>query len=134
MLAVLSLACVAGAACGLARLKVWAIIPASTIFSLIVVILGSYLGLRWGRIALTVFSVLMLLQVSYLVGAVLSDAPKPQRVSGHVPPKQELFRTVRTAIAQELRVHFELVPFDDVPPQLRNKLALLETRRAQPRR
>jgi hypothetical protein len=92
MLAVLSLAFAAGAACGLARLKVWAILPVSTIFLLIVVILGSYLGLTWGRIALIVFAVLMLLQVSYImVGAVLSEVPTGQRVSDREPARRSCF-------------------------------------------
>jgi hypothetical protein len=123
MFGVLLLACAAGAACGLARLEVWAIIPTSAFFLLIVVALGSHLGLPWDRIAIIVFSVLMLLQVSYLIGTVLFEPSNASPVSDQ---NRELLRTVRTAIAQDLRAYFQ--PLDDMPPQLRNKLAQLEGR------
>ena len=126
MLVVLSLAFAAGAACGLARLKVWALIPATIIFSLLAAIGGASFGLGLGRTVLVLFCAVTLLQVSYLIGAAFSDAP--QRISVHIPPKQELLRTAQTAIAQELLAYFEPVPLDDVPPQLSNKLTLLETR------
>ena len=128
MLAILSLAFAAGLACGLARLKVWVLISATIIFSLLAAIGGASFGLGLGRTAIVLFCVVTLLQVSNLIGATLSDAPKPQRVSDQIPPKQELLRMVQTAIAQELRAHFEPAPLDDAPRQLRNKLALLETR------
>jgi hypothetical protein len=128
MLVILSLACAAGLACGLTRLKALALISATIIFSLLAAVGGAFLNLGLGRTAIVLFCVIMLLQVSYLIGAALSDAPKPKRISIHIPPKHELFRSVQTAIAQELRVYFEPPPLDDVPPQLRNKLALLETR------
>jgi len=44
MLALLLVACATGLGCGLARLKVWALIPASNVFGVIAVVLGSYLG------------------------------------------------------------------------------------------
>jgi hypothetical protein len=103
-----------GAACGLARLKVWAVIPASTIFAMIAVVLGFYLGLTGGRIVLVVFAVLMLLQVAYLIGAVLSDAPTRRQVSHRLPVERELLWTAQMAIADELRVYFA-PPLDDVP-------------------
>lgn len=124
MLAVLSFACATGAACGLARLKVWALIPASTIFVMIAVGLGSYLDLTWGRIALIVFAVLMLLQVAYLIGAVLSGRPTRHQVSDCLPAERELIRIVQMAIADELRVYFA-PSLEDVPQQLRAKLAML---------
>jgi hypothetical protein len=128
MLVILSLAFAAGLACGLARLKVLALILATIIFSLLTAIGGASFGLGLGRTAIVLFCVVTLLQVSNLIGAILSDAPKPQQVSVHMPPKRELCRTVQTAIAQALRAHLEPVPLDDIPPQLRIKLALLETR------
>jgi hypothetical protein len=45
-----------GLALGLARLKVWALIPATTVLSLTVAIGGAMFGLRWGMIALTVIA------------------------------------------------------------------------------
>ena len=125
MLALLSIASAAGAACGLARLKVWALIPASTIFAVIAVALGSSLGLPGGRIILIVFSVLMLLQVSYLIGAVLFETPTRHRVSDRLPGERELLWTVQMAIADELRAYFA-PSLDEVPEQLRAKLAMLD--------
>jgi hypothetical protein len=125
MLALLSIACAAGAACGLARLKVWALIPASVSFAVIAVVLGSNLGLTGGRIILIVFAVLMLLQVSYLIGAVLSETPTRHQVSDRLPGERELLWTVQMAIADELRVYFA-PSLDEVPQQLRAKLAMLE--------
>ena len=107
------------------RLKVWALIPASTIFAVIAVALGSNLGLPGGRIILIVFSVLMLLQVSYLIGAVLSEMPTRHRVSDRLPGERELLWTVQMAIADELRVYFAR-SLDEVPQQLRAKLAMLD--------
>lgn len=128
MLAVLSFACATGMGLGLTRLRVWAIIPPSAIFALVVVIFGSHLGLTWTRLALIAFAVLMVLQVSYLLGAVLSATPIRQAASARVPAKQELIHSVQTAIAEELPSYFEALPLDDMPPQLHNKLALLDPR------
>jgi hypothetical protein len=125
MLALLSIACAVGAACGLARLKVLVLIAASAIFAAIAVVLGSNLGLTGDRIILVVFSVLMLLQVSYLIGAVLSEMPARHQVSDRLPGKRELLWTVQMAIADELRVYFA-PPLDELPQQLRAKLAMLD--------
>jgi hypothetical protein len=129
MWAVLSVAsaAAAGTALGLARLKVWAVVPTIVIFSLIATAIGSGVGLNFGRIALIVFAGITVVQVSYLIGAVLSEATTRERVSDRVPAKQELLRIMRTAIGEDLRAYFE-VPLDAVPPQLRQKLALLEAR------
>lgn len=128
MLAVLSLACATGTGLGLARLKVWAIIPVSAVFAVVVVVLSSHLGLTWSRQTSIVFAVLMLLQVSYLLGTVLSAAQGRRAVTVDVPAKQDLIHIVQTAIADELPRYFELPPLDDLPPQLHSKLALLATR------
>jgi len=79
MLALLLVACATGLGCGLARLKVWALIPASNVFGVIAVVLGSYLGHTVGGIALTAFLGLTLLQVAYLIGTVVSDTPTRHR-------------------------------------------------------
>jgi hypothetical protein len=127
MWAVLSVALAAGAGLGLAKLNVWALIPAAIISGLIAVVIGSASGLAWGRVSLVLFAVLTLLQVSYLIGSVLSGAPTPGQVSDPIPAKQELFRTVQKAIAEEMRAYFE-PPLGELPPQLRDKMALLEVR------
>lgn len=127
MWVVLTLAFAMGAGLGLARLRVWALIPAAITSFLITAIIGSGLGLTLGRIPLVLFAVFTLLQVAYLIGAVLADVPERQRVSDGVPAQQELLRTVQMAIADELRVYFA-PSLDDVPQQLRAKLAMLESR------
>jgi hypothetical protein len=126
MLGVLSLALAVGAASGLARVTVRTVTFVLVVVSLIAAALGFRLGLPPGRIILILFSVCMLVQVAYLVAAALSVPPNAYPVSDHIPPEPELLRTVRTAIGHELREYFP-ASLDDVSPQLRNKLALLET-------
>ena len=81
ILAILSVACATGLGCGLARLKVWVLVPASSIFGVSAVVLGSSLGHTVGGIALTGFADLTLLQVGYLIGTVISDIPTRHQVS-----------------------------------------------------
>jgi hypothetical protein len=127
MLGVLSLALAAGAASGLARVTVRTVTFILVVVSLIAAALGFRLGLPPGRVVLILFSVCMLVQAAYLVGAALSEPPNAYPVSDHIPPEPELLRTVRTAIGRELREYFS-ASLEDVSPQLRNKLALLEKR------
>jgi hypothetical protein len=127
MLGVLSFAFAAGAAFGLARLTARTVACAVVVVSVIAAVLGSRLGLPWGRIALILFSVCMLMQVAYLIGTVLSERSNVYAMSDQIPPEPELLRAVRTAIGRELTDYFP-VSLDGVPLQLRDKLALLETR------
>ena len=123
--AILWLAFATGAALGLARRKVWTLFPAIIISSVIVVLVGSGLGLRWGEIAFLLVGVVTLVQVAYLIGTVLSESPRRSHISDHLPDEEELLRIVRTSIADELPGYF-VPPLNDLTPQLRNKLALLE--------
>lgn len=150
MAAVLLVACATGVSCGLARLKIWIIIPASVIFLLVTVVLDSRFAITWSSTALISFSGLTLLQVSYLIGTVgphyrarnKDRAVQPQelrrvvlldrdrgirhQVSGHLP-KQQMLRTVQMAIASELRGHFVAESLNDLPEHLRAKVAMLES-------
>ena len=67
-----------GLALGLARLKVLALIPATIVVSLTAGIGGVVFGLPWGMIALTVIAAATILQSSYLIGGLLSEAPSPR--------------------------------------------------------
>ena len=124
----LSLACAAGTGCGLARLKVWVVIPISLILMLIAIAiaLGAYSHLTWGGIALNVFCALIALQISYLTGSALSQAPQDRPISIRIPERKELLHAAQTAIGKELRVYFRPLPLNDLSPQLLNELALLE--------
>ena len=86
MMTVLLVAVAAGAACGSARLKVWALIPAIAIYSMITIIEGIVTGLGAGTIALSVVIGATLLQLFYLIGWLLLEeqkrpapAPRPLR-------------------------------------------------------
>jgi len=125
---VLSLACLAGTGIGLAQLKVWAVVPTSLIFMLIVVTFGAYSDLTWGRIALIIFCVLSTLQISYLIGSALSEAPQAQRISDRMPERQELIHAAQVAIGEELRAYFLPLPLHDMSSELLNRLAPLEGR------
>jgi hypothetical protein len=127
MWAVMLLAFTAGATFGFAQLRASALIPITFVFALITVVVSASLALDAGTIALVVFCTTLLLQVSYLIGSVLSDVPVAYRVrvQDRVLAERELFGIVRTAIAEELRAHFE-PPLGDLPPQVYTKLALLE--------
>ena len=122
----LSLACAAGTGCGLARLKVWVVIPISLILMLIAIALGAYSHRTWGGIALNVFCALIALQISYLTGSALSQAPQDRPISIRIPERKELLHAAQTAIGKELRVYFRPLPLNDLFPQLLNELALLE--------
>jgi hypothetical protein len=107
-----------GLALGLARLKVWALIPATIILSLIAVAGGTVHGLRWGAIALVVIVGSTILQSSYLIGGLLSAPRKGLR--------PDLIRAAQFAIAGELRTYFETP--HDLPRELQTKMTQLADR------
>lgn len=125
MWVILSLAFPAGAALGSAQLRAWTLIPATAILAAVTAAVCARSGIGADRTALVIFCAATLLQVSYLVGSVLSDVPGAFPVPDRVPSRQELLGIVRTAIAGELPTHFE-PPLGDLPPQMSEKLALLE--------
>jgi hypothetical protein len=71
-----------GLALGLARLKVLALIPATIILSLTAAVAGVVFGLGWSTITLTVIAGATILQTSYLIGGLLSEAPSPGAAPG----------------------------------------------------
>ena len=125
MIAVLLVTLTAGAACGLARLKVWALIPATAICSMITVIEGIVTGLGAGTIALTLVIGATFLQVFYFIGWVLSQELKRPAPRSSRP---ELVRAMQSAIGQELRMHYGLP--QDLPQELGVRVAQLKAQYA----
>jgi hypothetical protein len=73
-----------GLALGLARLKVWPLIPGTIIFALIAGVSGVMSGLHWGSTAVMVFATAAILQFSYVIAGLLycrtsvrSRSPEP---------------------------------------------------------
>jgi hypothetical protein len=114
-----------GLALGLARLKVWALIPATIVLSLTAAIGGVVFGLRWGTIALIVIAAVTILQSSYLIGGLLSEAPSP-RAAPRTSLRPDLIRAAQLAIGEELRIEFER-PYE-LPRQLRTRMKQLAVR------
>jgi hypothetical protein len=114
-----------GLALGLARLKVLALIPATIVLSLTAVVGGVIFGLRWGTIALTVVAAATILQSSYLIGGLLSEAPSP-RPAPRTSLRADLIRAAQFAIGEELRTEFQTP--HDLPRQLRTRMKRLAVR------
>jgi hypothetical protein len=114
-----------GLALGLARLKVFALIPATFILSLAAAAGGIISGLRSGMIALTVIAGATILQSSYLIGGFLSEAPSP-RAAPRTNLRPDLIRAAQFAIGQELRTQFQTP--HGLPRQLRTKVKKLAVR------
>jgi hypothetical protein len=114
-----------GLSLGLARLKVWALIPATIILSLIAAAGGSVYGLRWGTITLAVIVGATILQSSYLIGGLLSEAPSP-RAAPRTSLRPDLIRAAQFVIGEELRNQFQMP--HDLPRQLRTRMKQLAVR------
>jgi hypothetical protein len=114
-----------GLALGLARLKVLALIPATIVLSLTAAIGGVVFGLRWGTIALIVIAAATILQSSYLIGGLLSEAPSP-RAAPRTSLRSDLIRAAQFAIGEELRLEFETP--HELPRQLRTRMKQLAVR------
>ena len=114
-----------GLALGLARLKVLAVIPATIVLSLAAIIWAVVFSFRWDAIALAVIAATTLLQTSYMIGGLLSEAPSP-----HAAPRTslqlDLIRGAQFAIGQELRTQFETP--HDLPRPLRTRIEQLAIR------
>jgi hypothetical protein len=125
MIAVLLVAVAAGVAGGLARLKVWALIPATAIYSMITIIEGMVAGLGAGKITITFLMGAAFLQLFYLIGWLLSQEQK-RRVPAPRSLRPELVRAMQSAIGQELRVRYRLS--QDLPYELGFRVAQLRAR------
>ena len=115
MLTILSLAFATGAACGAARIRVWVLPPIIFVFLLVAFAIGFTMDFSLGRIALALSADLIVMQVAY---AILSEITLRHR--------QVALSPVQRAIADELRDYF--LPPNDLPQQLRDKLAALQSR------
>lgn len=120
---ILLVAVAAGAACGLARLKISAVALTTVIFLIIAVVEDSITGLGVWTIALTLLIGTTFLQLFYLIGwALLEEEEKP--APGRITLRPELVRAMQTAIGQELRMSYPLP--QDLPPQLRIRVDQLK--------
>jgi hypothetical protein len=106
----------------LGRLKVFALVRATIIFSLIATAFCVGVGLQWGAIALTMIASATILQSSYLIAGLLSEAPSPRAVSRTNSPT-DLIRTAQLAIGEELRTHFQTP--QDLPSPLSARIEQL---------
>jgi len=114
-----------GLALGLARLKVFAVIPATIFLSLTAVFGGVVFGLRWGTIALIVIAAATILQSCYLIGGLLSEATSP-RAAPRTNLRLDLIRAAQFAIGEELRTQFQTP--HGLPRQLRARMKQLAVR------
>jgi hypothetical protein len=131
VITILLVAVAAGAACGWARLKVWALIPAIAIYAIITVSQGILTGLGAGIITLTLFIGAALLQLSYLIACVLfqqQKRPAPAQRPAPAPrlSRLELARAMQSTIGQELRMHYPLP--QDLPQELAARVDELKAR------
>jgi hypothetical protein len=125
MIAILLVAVIAGSVCGSMRLKVWAIIPATAIYSLITIIDGVIAGLGAGIIALRLVIGATVLQLFYLIGSLVFEEQK-RRTPSPKPLRPELIHAMQSAIGQGLRIRFPLP--QDLPQELSVHVAQLKAR------
>jgi hypothetical protein len=110
-----------GLALGFVRLRVFALVPATIIFSLITIIGCVVIGLQWGAIVFTVIAMATILQSSYLIAGLLSETPTPRAVS-----RTDLIRAAQLAIGEELRTNCQTP--HDLPRPLRTRIEQLALR------
>jgi hypothetical protein len=113
-----------GLALGIARLKVWALIPATIILSLTAAVGGIVYGLRWGTIAAVIVGA-TILQSAYLIGGLLSETPNP-RAAHRTSLRLDLIRAAQFAIGEELRTEFQSP--HNLPRQLQIRMNQLAVR------
>jgi hypothetical protein len=114
-----------GLALALVQLRVFALIPATIIFSLITTIGCVVIGLQWGAIAFTVIANATILQSSYLIAGLLSEASTTRAV-GRTNLHTNLIHAAQLAIGEELRIHFQTP--HDLPSPLRTRIEQLALR------
>lgn len=116
---------VLGAACGLARLKVWLLVPGTFLIAIVAVVVGSMLRFEWAMIALTVTAGAAFFQFSYLVGGILSELPSfhANRASSR-SVRAHLFYAMQSAIGEELRIYYQVTR--DLPWEFRTKVDQLQ--------
>jgi hypothetical protein len=125
MIAIFLVGVAAGATCGLARLKVWALVPVIITFLIVTVIEGRLTGLGIGTIALTSLIGSTFLQLSYFIGSLLLQE-RTRPVSAAMPSRPDLVRLVQAAIGQEMRMSWALPV--ELTPQLDVRVAELKAR------
>jgi hypothetical protein len=116
---------VIGLALGLARLKVLALVPATIVLSLATAAGGFEFGLRWDVIAVAIIAGATILQSSYLIGGLLSEAPSA-RAAASSSLRLDLIRAAQFAIGEELRTQFQTPR--ELPGQLLTRMNQLAVR------
>jgi membrane protein DedA with SNARE-associated domain len=112
-----------GLALGLARLKVLALILATIILSFATAIAGIADGLRWGTMALAAVAAATILQSSYLIGGLLSEA-RSRRATPRTSLQPDLIRAAQFAIGEELRTEFQTPR--ELPRELQTRMKQFE--------
>lgn len=125
MTAVLLVSAAAGTTCGLARLKVWALIPVTALLLIITLVEDSVTGAGVGKIALTFLLATTFLQLFYFIGSVPLEEHK-RSASGSKPLRPDLTRGLQSAIGQEMRMCCPLPV--ELPPELDIRVAQLKVR------
>jgi hypothetical protein len=125
MIPLLLVGAAGGVTCGLARLKVWSLVPAIVLFLIITVIDSRLTGLGVGATALAFFIGSTFLQLLYFVGSLLLQE-RTRPASAPMPSRPELVRLVQLAIGQEMRMSWALPV--DLPPQLGVRVAQLQAK------
>lgn len=123
--AVLLFSSATGLALGRARLKVLALIPAAIVLSVTAAIAGVVSGLQWGTIALTVIAAATMLQCSYLIEGLHSEAPSP-RATPRTRLRSDVIHAAQFAIGDQLRTQFQTP--HHLPRQLRTRIKKLAVR------
>jgi hypothetical protein len=126
MLTILSLAIVAGVACGLAEVRLWALVPVAIVFSIVAIVIGSSLGLNYSQVTLALLAALMAMEAAYLIGVAVVEETAQHKFSEILHAKQERLHRMQLAIGAELRVYF--APPEDLPQQLSARLEILASR------
>ena len=116
-----------GAACGLGRLRVWVVVPAAFILAAAALIARELVSLTWSIALLTMIAGIICIQISYLLGAFLSQFSHmgAEPVASAKPLSSDLLHAMQLAIGDEMRSEFG-VP-QDMSSQMRVKVAQLES-------
>lgn len=124
-----------GAACGFGRLRVWVVVPAAFILAAAALIARELFSLTWSIASLTMIAGIVCIQISYLLGAFLSQffhigaemgaELGVEHVASAKPFSSDLIHAMQLAIGDEMRSEFG-VP-QDMSSQLRVKVAQLES-------
>ncbi len=124
MLAILLASAAAGVCCGSVGLNIFALVSVTAVFWMTTAVGGSAAGLGLGTSVLAIAIGTALLQLFYLIGALLSR----ERTAPAFAPMSasDFVGSVQSAIGQEMRMSLALPV--DLPPELDRRLAQVKLR------